>query len=266
VLDLEKIKSSAGRSLFSSGIHYLPEIDSTNEYAKSLPEESDFLVLTDNQTKGLGRMGRTWESEKGKNITFTLKKHFDAEPGNVQSINFYFSYFLLACIKNFIAKNYNREKYFPSISIKWPNDILINSKKVSGLLIEKPAVKNQFIIGVGINVNQEKFSSEFEYKAVSLKNILGYDIDLNEFIIELLNVYAKNLHLITDKKHELIYGLWKRSNKTIGKEVYFQDGENKNNYGKIIDLLKDGGLLMKVNGEIKTFYSGEIKILQNLEV
>lgn len=265
MLDLEKIKSSAGRSLFNSGIYYMPEIDSTNEYAKSLPEESDFLVLTDNQTKGLGRMGRTWESEKGKNITFTLKKHFEVEPGKVQAVNFYFSYFLLACIKNFIAKKYNHKKYFPGINIKWPNDILINSKKVSGLLIENPAGKNHFIIGVGINVNQEKFSSEFDHKATSLKNILGLDIDLNEFIIELLNVFAKNLNLITDKKYELIYGLWKRSNNIIGKEVYFQDGENMNKYGKIMDLLNDGGLLMKVDGEFKTFYSGEIKILQNRE-
>lgn len=265
MFDIEKIKSSEGRYLFNSGIFYLPEADSTNEYAKSLTAESDFLVLTDNQTKGLGRMGRTWESQKGKNITFTLKKHFEVEPENVQSVNFYFSYFLLACLKNFIANKFNPEKDFPDINIKWPNDILIDSKKAGGLLIENSGGKNQFIIGVGINVNQEKFSSEFDYKTTSLKKILGSNIDLDELIIELLNIYAKNLNLITDKKYDLIYNLWKRSNNTIGEEVYFQDAENKNNYGKIIDLQYDGGLKMKVNGEFKTFYSGEIKILQNRE-
>lgn len=261
MFDIEKIKSSAGRYLFASGIYYLPEVDSTNRYAKSLSDESDLLVLTDYQKKGIGRMGRGWESEKGKNITFTLKKDFELDSRNIQAVNFYFSYFLLACIKDFIAKKIKNGNNFPGITIKWPNDILINSKKVCGLLIENTGRKNQFIIGVGINVNQEKFSSEYEHKTTSLKKILGYDIDLNELISKILSVYEKNLNIITHKEYDLIYILWKSSNNIIGEEVTFRDINNKTNYGKIMDLLYDGGLKMNLNGEFKIFYSGEIKIL-----
>lgn len=260
MFEIEKIKSSEGKDLFSSDIHYLPEVDSTNKYAKSLPVESDLLILTDYQTHGLGRMGRKWESEKGKNLTFTIIKHFDIDPENIQAVNYYFNYFLLACLKNYAAKNIDKAKNFPVFEIKWPNDILADNKKMSGLLIENPGNKNQFIIGIGINVNQVKFPGEFEDNTTSLKNIIKRDIDLNELIIELLNIYDKNINIILKKKYKMIYKLWKDSSGVIGKKIEFKDSKSKRNTGKIIDLQYDGGLKMKVDGEFKTFYSGDIKL------
>jgi BirA family biotin operon repressor/biotin-[acetyl-CoA-carboxylase] ligase len=264
VFEIEKIKSSEGKDLFSSDIHYLPEVDSTNKYAKSLSGEGDSLILTDNQTRGLGRMGRIWKSEKGKNLTFTLIKHFDIDSENIQAVNYYFSYFLLACLKDYTAKNINKPENFPEFEIKWPNDILADNKKISGLLIENLIDKKRFLVGIGLNVNQEKFPGELEDNTTSLKKIIERDIDLNDLIIELLNVYAENINLISKKKYKMIYKLWKDSSSVIGKKVEYQDIQNKHNIGKIIDLLYDGGLKMKVNGEFKTFYSGDIKLLPKL--
>jgi len=261
VFEIEKIKSSEGKNLFSSGIFYIPETDSSNKYAKSLSDECDFLVLTDYQAHGLGRMGRTWESEIGKNLTFTLVKHFDIDPKNIQAINYYFNYFLLACLKDFTAKKISQDRKFPVFEIKWPNDILADTKKISGLLIENSNIKNRFIIGVGLNVNQEIFPEEFANKSTSLKNIIGHETDLNELIIELLNVYSKNISLIFENKFEIIYKLWKNSSNMIGKEVVFQDNGANHKVGIIKDLLYDGGLLIQVDGEINTFYSGEIKLI-----
>ena len=70
-----------------------------------LENETDLLIISDFQTQGLGRMGRKWESEKGKNLTFTIKKRFSIKHENIQAVNFFFSYFLVAYIKDFILKN-----------------------------------------------------------------------------------------------------------------------------------------------------------------
>ena len=261
MFEVDKIKSSEGKDLFSSNVYYLPEVDSTNKYAKSLRGESDFLVLTDYQTQGLGRMGRKWESEKGKNLTFTLVKHFDIDPANVQAVNYYFSYFLLACLKNFTVKMAAKDKTFPVFEIKWPNDILADSKKLSGFLIENDSSGKRFIIGAGLNVNQEKFPDEFADNTTCLKNIIGSEIDLNELVIELLNVYSKNIKLILNKKYQIIYNLWKNSSGLIGKDIEFQSDEQMTKTGKIMDLLYNGGLKMQVNGELKTYYSGDIKLI-----
>jgi BirA family transcriptional regulator, biotin operon repressor / biotin---[acetyl-CoA-carboxylase] ligase len=260
MLDIEKIKSSGGSSLFASHVYFFHEINSTNIFAKTIGENEDALVITDYQTQGLGRMGRTWESEEGKNLTLTLKKKFDIEPEHAQSVSFFFSYFLLAAVKDYIAKNIDPNDSFPELHTKWPNDVLLNSKKIGGLLIENNITKKQFIIGIGININQEKFSSEIHDKALSLKNFLRHDIDRTDFLIELLNIYQHNIHLLLEGNHDLIYKLWKDSSNLIGKEAVYSDGSNKIKNGKIIDLGRDGSLKMQINGEILTFFAGELHI------
>lgn len=257
---IEKIKSALAESNFISEIIYFPELESTNVYAKTLNTDNGVIVFTDNQLHGLGRLNRTWESEKEKNLTFTIKKRFNVDSENIQSVNFYFSYFLLAFLKDFIAKNKLPGNIFPDLSIKWPNDIILNSKKISGLLIENNFNKKEFIIGVGINVNQEAFSPEYEYKATSLKNCLHKEINLSKVLIDLIDTYEKNLYLLNEKKYNLIHKLWKNSSSVIGKEAAFRENNGDVKYGKIIDLTIDGGIKIELNNGTFTYYSGDIKL------
>lgn len=258
MLNLEKLNLYSGKSGFISKVYYLEEIDSTNAYAKSLENETDLLAISDFQTRGFGRMERKWESEKGKNLTFTIKKHFNIEPENVQAVNFYFSYFLLAYVRDFILKNKKAHIPYPDIYIKWPNDILFNSKKISGLLIEDNINKGEFCIGIGINLNQDTFAKELN--AYSLKEFLNEEIDITDFLIGLIRVYEENIGLLMKGKYDLIYKLWKNGNNLIGKEIFFICNEHDVNKGKIIDLLKDGGIKIEQNNQNLTFYSGEIKL------
>ncbi len=258
MLNLDKLNQYSGKSGFISKIYYQEEIDSTNAYAKSLENETDLLVISDFQTRGLGRMGKKWESEIGKNLTFTIKKRFSIEPENIQAVNFYFSYFLLAYVKDFILKNKKADVPYPEISIKWPNDILFNSKKISGLLIENNINNGEFCIGIGINLNQDTFPEALN--AYSLKEFLKIEIDITDFLIGLISVYEQNISLLMKRKYDLIYKLWKNSNNLIGKEVFFICNAHDLNKGKIIDLLKDGGIKIEQNKQNSTFYSGEIKL------
>ncbi len=258
MLNIEKLNLYSGKSGFISKVYYSEEIDSTNAYAKSFENETDLMVISDFQTRGLGRMERKWESEKGKNLTFTIKKHFSIKPENIQAVNFYFSYFLLAYVKDFILKNKKINIPYPEIFIKWPNDILLNSKKISGLLIENNINTGEYCIGIGINLNQDIFPEELN--AYSLKEFLDKKIDITDFLIGLISVYEGNIKFLLSGKYDLIYKLWKNSNNLIGKEIFFICNERDVNKGKVIDLLKDGGIKIEQNSQNLTFYSGEIKL------
>lgn len=261
MLNIEKIKSALElKNEIVSSIRYFDEIDSTNTYAKSLGEDG-ILILTEFQTQGMGRMKRKWESLKGKNLTFTIKKTFEVDTRHIQSVNFFFSYFLLAYLKDFAAKKIKDGSKFPDFKIKWPNDILLDSKKIGGLLIENTVNKNQFIIGIGLNVNQESFSPEYDYKTTSLRNYLGYEINTTDLLIELMDIFSRNIYFIKKQKYRLIFNLWRNSTGLVGKEVIFSENGDDSIGGKIIDLLEDGGLKMEIDGTIRTFYSGELKLV-----
>lgn len=260
MLDIRKIKSVLAGSSFISEIYYFPEINSTSLYAKSLNTERDILVLTDYQTQGVGRFDRTWESGKGKNLTFTIKKRFNIDSENIQSVNFFFSYFLYAFLKDFIAKNMLPGNIFPEVTIKWPNDIMVNAKKISGLLMENNFSKKEFIIGVGININQKKFSQEHSQKPASLINFVSQEVPLSGLLVDLINTYDKNVYLLEDRHYGLIFKLWKNSTALIDKEVAFLEYNKGIKYGKVIDLLYDGGVKIEQNGEVFTFYSGDVKL------
>lgn len=261
MLNIEKIKSALeAKNEIISSVRYFEEIDSTNTYAKS-SDGDGILILTEFQTKGMGRMKRKWESVKGKNLTFTIKKTFEVDTRHIQAVNFFFSYFLLAYLKDFIAKKIKGDVEFPDLKLKWPNDILLDSKKIGGLLIENTINKHQFIIGIGLNVNQKTFSPEYDYKTTSLINYLGFEIDTTDLLIDLMDIFSKNIYFIKKQKYRLIYNLWKKSTALVGKEVIFSENGDDAKGGKIIDLLEDGGLKMEFEGIIRTFYSGEIKLV-----
>jgi BirA family biotin operon repressor/biotin-[acetyl-CoA-carboxylase] ligase len=131
--------------------------DSTNEYSKKLikkgPVEEGTVILADFQTKGKGQKDGYWESEKGKNLTFSIILYPNFLDIQKQ---FYLSMSISIGIVEFLSHLSVKSK------IKWPNDICINNKKVAGILIENSIKRNiisSSIIGIGINVNQTEFKS-----------------------------------------------------------------------------------------------------------
>ncbi|CAN5461122.1 biotin--[acetyl-CoA-carboxylase] ligase [soil metagenome] len=150
----------------------LPSVDSTNNYAQQLlesglaPESTVILALE--QTSGRGQRGRSWESEPVMGLYFSLILRPPATHAHRQ---FMLNKGIAVGVADYIAEQTDED-----VHIKWPNDILINGKKVAGLLIENTLRGSQLsavIVGVGVNLNQSSFSSEFGTEATSLKIVSG---------------------------------------------------------------------------------------------
>lgn len=260
MFNLDLIESRLLKKTFVKKIYYLDEVDSTNDFAKSITEKDNVLILTDHQTSGKGRFNRKWESDKGRNLTFTIVKKFMLEPDCRQLVNFFTAYFLLTGIKSFLLSHIKTDSYL-QLGIKWPNDILLNSKKISGILIEHNINKNTYVIGAGVNVNQLKFDSEYSEKTSSLRNFLNEKINLNELLIEIMLNYDKYIHLVTKENYDTIFNLWYNSNLLIGNEVEFYENDKTVINAKFIDIQKDGSIKLKIDKSIKTYTSGDIRIL-----
>ncbi|OEJ99075.1 biotin--[acetyl-CoA-carboxylase] ligase [Flavivirga aquatica] len=164
----------------------LDAIDSTNSYLRKLiavENMDDYTtVVANEQTKGRGQMGTVWASRSSKNLTFSVFKDVS---------KLYLEYpFYISIVTSLALLKTLQFFSISKLSIKWPNDILSENKKICGILIENVIKKNQInasVIGIGLNVNQTEF--EGLPQASSLKIISGriYDLD------EILHVFIKNL-------------------------------------------------------------------------
>ncbi len=253
--ELEKLLKT---NRLGKSIHAFDEQDSTQDYANSLPNIESMhgtIVIARKQRRGKGRMGRTWISpEGGLWMSIIFRPKFSVN-------NIIFTQFMGAlAIAEAIMEITNIR-----CTLKWPNDVLINEKKVCGILVDVNLESKDKVIvmGVGLNANIETSSvndnlTDNSIKATSLKKEYGNDIDLvhlTKAIIDRVEYYYYEL-LSTGKTLEII-DLWKKNSDIIGKKGIVYDG-NEKVVGKVIDIDKDGSLLMKSeDSSIKrvTFYS-----------
>ena len=239
-------------------IYKIDAISSTNEYLKQLYFKKNiydnFLIITNNQTEGKGQGSSYWESEPKKNLTLSIYK--DLKKNKLKNpfiINLIISISIIETLKK-----YN----LPNLKIKWPNDILSASKKISGILIEN-FFQREFlissIIGIGLNVNQISFKKA--KNAISIASIKKKKIDLTE----VLNILTKKISL---KFHEIdnlkINDLINEYESLLFKRDKFSkfNINNKIIDGRIIGVNQSGKLKVKIGNEIiREYNSSEIKII-----
>lgn len=168
----------------------LNAIDSTNEFLKGLSNKEDlenFTVVTaENQTKGKGQMGAVWNSEVGKNLIMSvLVKDFLSEINEIFNLNIAVATAVITALK---------KQNIPSLSIKWPNDILSANKKIGGILIEN-SIKSDgtilSIVGLGLNVNQTNF--EGLPKASSLAVVMEHELNKEELLSAIVTQLEANV-------------------------------------------------------------------------
>ena len=224
-------------------------LDSTMEKTKELIDNynSNFLVLSDEQTKGRGRRGSIWYSPCG-NIYISLgfknlidvKNHFIFNAATVLSIS--------ESIDSICNLNSD---------IKWPNDILVKGKKISGVIVEliKSNNMNYIILGIGINV--EKSPNILNYQTTCAKEL---NSKINK--IEILELFLKNFFNYLDNiyKHQYKYILDKFRKKLLylNKKIYLEENNTSFLEGKFIDINLDGSMVININGVRKNLYSARI--------
>ena len=170
-------------------IVHIDETDSTNrclkDYPLPLPAGEDVVVVADYQTAGKGCGSNSWESERGKNLTFSMLIHPEGIPANEQfRITEVVSVALCETLEPYIKKK---------VEIKWPNDVYVGDRKICGILIENrlqgSAIKDS-IIGIGLNVNQRVFLSDAP-NPVSLYQLTGLDTDLEVLLSQFLAAFGR---------------------------------------------------------------------------
>ncbi len=172
-------------------------LPSTNDKIKSLITEglSEYsVVITKFQSAGKGQKGNSWESEKGKNLTFSL---FLKPEFILAQDQFIISKIVCLGILDYL------KQYSNDFCIKWPNDIYYKSLKIGGILIENSLSSNVIgssVIGIGLNINQGKFYSDAP-NPISLKNIINKDSDLDEVLNELLDNIFKYYSQLDDEEN-----------------------------------------------------------------
>lgn len=241
-------------------LEFFDELDSTNGYAKKNDCKTNTLVLCDHQTGGKGRFSRKWEAVKGEDLTFTIVKSFKLAIDDMQLVNFYATYVIFSVIKKML------ESKADGLKLKWPNDILLNGKKISGILIEVKDInkaEKRFIIGIGINVNQKEMPEEIKHKASSLFIETGEVIDREKLLPAIVKEFYEKEELILDK--ERLFELWKENFEHMGKNIMIRKFVDDEEVPALVKgLSTDGGLMLEMNdGSVTTYYSGEISVGYN---
>lgn len=245
--------------LIGNKVHILPTCHSTNDFIKNkntadLSNGEVFCAVS--QTSGKGQRGNSWETEPGKNLTFS----FFLNDLNVSiSDQFAINYFVGLAIHRFLSP------FVPDknlLKLKWPNDIYYNNQKIGGILIENQ-VKNgglsHSIIGIGLNINQEVFKVE---RATSIFIETDEEYDIKEalgFLLKELNTAYLEFqkHVLADYK--LLYMSKLMNINKIAK--YWDNLDDCLIYGKIVDVRNDGILLLKVDNQVKEYNLKEITFL-----
>ena len=161
-------------------IHF-ETVDSTSTYIKKHYEELENLtfVSADYQSNGHGRMGRSWESKSGENLMFSFIVKDPLLIKKFASISISASVATLITLKSFGLEN---------VTIKWPNDVYVNDKKITGILLESISLDNEIkflVIGIGVNLNVKSFDEILKTKATSYYLEINKTIDINMFKTDL---------------------------------------------------------------------------------
>lgn len=151
--------------------------------------------------------------------------------------------------------------YQLKIELKWPNDILIDGKKVAGILIESSSSGKKIervVIGIGINVNQVSFQGNFKIGPTSIKNESDQNIEREILLAEVLNIFEEILQWIEEKPDAILKD-WKARCRMIGEKISVTEGD-KVKYGIFDDIDDEGFLILKSGKKLEKIYFGDVSI------
>lgn len=231
-------------------LHHFENCFSTNDEILSvLNEDESTAVFTFNQTKGRGQYGNIWKVIPNQNLAYS----FALKTSKINITDTFLNYYTAIIVRDFLANLTNADA-----KIKWPNDIILNGKKVCGILIEKKKINHEefYIIGIGINILQSDFSNL--PKAGSVLSVTGLSFDLNQFVNEFHQYLISRMEDINPEEILNIYNdsLFRKNEISV-----FQKHDLRQN-GIIKNADKNGFLWIDLENEgLQKFFHKEIELL-----
>lgn len=242
---------------FGRNLKLLDSVPSTQDELRRLAEQGaaeGTLVIAEQQTSGRGRMGRTWVSPSGKGIWMSLLLRPPVPLHLTPQLTLLAAVALSRAISRIVPV---------TIGIKWPNDLLVNGKKISGILLESAAEDERLryvVVGLGVSVNldPEDYPEELLHKAISLKMASGSVVNRSELIASILQEFEQLYKLYLEQGFTPIRALWEAHSVTLNNKtsLYTPQGSIEGVPRGLDDM---GGLLVELeDGSIRTIYSGEV--------
>ena len=237
---------------------HFDSLNSTNEtlghLSKKIELQNGFYITTDFQISGKCQNKDKWDSNPKENLLISIFLNLDLNIENSFMLNQLASLAVLDTLRKFLEQK---------IEIKWPNDVFVNNKKISGILINntvKGGIIKSSVIGIGINVNQTNFNEK--YVATSMKLLNKKDFKLNEIEKMLMKNIKKQSMILLEKKISLLSIRY--NNHLYGKNLDSLFIINKKRiYAKIIEVDQNGKIkLMFGDSEVNEFSQDEVKLLR----
>ncbi|MFN7947156.1 MAG: biotin--[acetyl-CoA-carboxylase] ligase [Blastocatellia bacterium] len=239
-------------------IHHYPTLGSTNDQLKQMTDAPEFTCVTaDAQTAGRGRRDRIWHSAPGDGLYLSVLLRPLLAPERIPLLS-------LTCA---VAVNETIAHYNPAgTDIKWPNDVLVNERKLSGILIEGIAGADtpRIIVGIGVNLNHRDFPAELAQIATSLAIECGRQIAVAEFRDRLLVSLARWYETLRHGNGHLILNRWQQlSSYAHGKSIVVTLDDEQIS-GVTTGLTESGALLVRTaSGATRTIIAGEVSRLRS---
>ena len=255
LLNPQNIYRNLKTKFIGKNVLHFETIDSTNDYAKKIGNElrDGSVIISEEQTKGKGRLGRVWESKAGEGIWMSIILKPNIIPNKAPFITLIAGASIVKAL-NILGVD---------AKIKWPNDITINNKKLSGILTELSAEierVNYIVVGIGMNVKDTDFEEEPQDKATSLYKE-NYNVSRIDIVKEILCQFEKLYldYIEKDDKKEVL-DICRQYSAIINKEIYVI----KNDQKELVDCIginEEGNLIIKnKDGNLEEIMSGEVSI------
>ena len=230
-------------------------IDSTNAQALRAigqGQVAPFLVVAERQIAGRGRRGRKWVSPFAENLYYSLVLRIDGGMRQLEG---------LSLVVGLAVMQTLRKLGVADVGLKWPNDVLVDSKKIAGILLElvgDPADVCHVVLGIGINVNMQA-ADEVDQQWTSMRLESGKSFDRNALVVELSNQLQAYIQRHQVGGFSVLQAEWEENHLWQGRMVSLIAGVNQID-GVVLGINNQGALRLKVNGMEKVFSGGELSL------
>lgn len=257
MINKDQILSTLASKQFGKNIVSFDTIDSTNTFAKTLTKTAapqGTVIIAEQQTEGRGRLQRNWISEDGKNLLFSVILYPEFDLKKISLLPFAGSLAVADAIESVTEL---------SPTCKWPNDVLINNKKVCGMLLETSSGNSgieRIILGIGLNVNQVEFSDDLRHKATSLKIECGLDVDRIRLLVKILEELENRYEQLSRFPAGQLLNDWRMKALLFGKKITVLESEFSFT-ATAIDVADDGSLIIQTDdGHKRNIFAGDVSL------